>query len=191
MLSDHYQLKLKQWNANCRISESSRNDKSWTITTNIFSTTDHNNKTQTIIFFVSIYFSVPAGITVYGKIILPSTAQELNTNSCLTIQIKEYKECTGVGCSSPTIARSTYENVQLMNRIIQYDIYLPNTSYGHFIITAVINNGWCFDGKADEWIKVGDFINDELRHFIVLPHQIDVEVDIQLNHFVALTTTSK
>ena len=128
--------------------------------------------------------SVPEGVTVYGKVILPSTGQTLYSNSCLTVQVKEYKECEGITCSSPTLAKYTYNNINVLHRFIQYAISLPKISSGHFVTTAVVNNGWCYNGYSDEWIKNGDYINEEVRHFIVLQHENEIQVDIQLNHFV-------
>ena len=127
-----------------------------------------------------------AGIRVKGNVVLPENApSELLPNSCLTISIQEKIVCGPIpGCIIPIIANKTFRKITVNNRSVKYDFTIPRIKEGLYIISAVINVGWCKinSTKTKDLIHTGDYHSVDVHDFVVynntkvITENINVEI---------------
>ena len=103
------------------------------------------------------------GIHVTGRVQLPTT-ETLPEGSCLTVSSRKLIQCRHNNCKIPPVATKTFDNVQ-NDRGIPYSLRLPVATPGKYIISAVVNRGWCKSEDSTEWIKTGDFFNKKVHDF--------------------------
>ena len=127
---------------------------------------------------VSVFSDEADTVSVTGDVILRYGAPiYFPNNSCLHMYIKEDIKCED--CDIPVL--STYHMVdpQIIDRRIPYKLVLKKPQHGPFTIQATFNNGWC-QGGDDEWIRYGDYKNDEAVVFILEKGQLSQEMDIEV-----------
>ena len=112
-------------------------------------------------------FSVPENATIKGKVILPPkhAAIEIQNSSCLILTINEAIYCqTEDNCPDTTITKKVLRFPTPMPPVLRfpYEVVLkPRPKPGRYLISAVLNQGWCSDGsESSQWIKEGDYFND-------------------------------
>ena len=133
------------------------------------------------------------GVTVHGRVLLPDDFnQTFSSKSCLTVKAQEYRLCGGeINCINPLHAKETFHNLQLEDNVIPYAITLPNIGSGHILISAILNVDWCRDdvkSVTEEWIRNGDYHNEETHDFMIPEKTDQFEKDIEMTEYMEVVT---
>ena len=67
---------------------------------------------------------------------------------------------------------------------IPYSLYLPINSPGSYLVSAVINNGWCKSHTQGAWIKSGDLYNDKIHDFEIKSSAEPIGKNIQTSVYI-------
>ncbi|XP_057314762.1 uncharacterized protein LOC130655955 [Hydractinia symbiolongicarpus] len=140
-------------------------------------------KTKSILKDITLEVLQPqeTGIKLHGKVLLPADEQltTIPEGSCLSIQTKLLKLCTGPKCpTTPTSGNETIKGLAVVNNTVPYDIQLPELEPGTYVISAVLHIGQC--PESDQTMTPGDYYNDEMVDYIIAMETTDVEKDINV-----------
>lgn len=140
-------------------------------------------KTKSILKDITLEVLQPqeTGIKFHGKVLLPADEQltTIPEGSCLSIQTKLLKLCTGPKCpTTPTSGNETIKGLVVVNNTVPYDIQLPELEPGTYVISAVLHIGQC--PESDQTMTPGDYYNDEMVDYIVAMETTDVEKNINV-----------
>jgi len=102
--------------------------------------------------------------------------------ACLTISSRKLIQCKSNTCKIPPVATKTFENIT-NDGGIPYTLLLPVASPGKYIISAVVNNGWCKYNDLKDWIHAGDFYNTKVHDFEIKTDTLVVGKNIQVEKF--------
>lgn len=100
---------------------------------------------------------------ISGRITLKSfTAADLPPGSCLTIYIQESITCGGseTNCQISLAGNQTLRNLTMQQgAVVPYEMFLPKMKQGNYMISAVLNMGWCRVNsvKTSMLIHEGDY----------------------------------
>ena len=101
---------------------------------------------------------------VTGRVIISDENQVLPPETCLTVSSRKLIQCKNAACQVPPVATKTFVNV-INDKGIPYSMRLLSHSPGKYIISAVVNLGWCRTENGTEWIKEGDLYNDKIHDY--------------------------
>lgn len=122
-----------------------------------------------------------SGTTISGRVLFPPEITEIGNGSCLTVSSRKLIKCKNNHCKIPPVASKTWEMVEYDNRGIPYSLFLPVSSPGSYLISAVINNGWCKLYSQGVWIKDGDLYNDKVHDFELKSPSQPIGKNIQIS----------
>ena len=74
--------------------------------------------------------------------------------------------------------------VQYAEGGIPYSLFLPIDSPGSYLVSAVINNGWCKSRVQGEWIRDGDLYNERIHDFELKSPPMPIGKNIQTSVYV-------
>ena len=123
-----------------------------------------------------------------GRVILPPEYNEIPEGSCLTVSSRKLIQCRNNNCKIPPVATKTIENVNADGGIA-YSLLLPDATAGRYIISAVVNLGWCKTVDGKEWIRIGDLYNDKVHDFEI-KNKTDIGKNIKVTQFEPEKTKS-
>ena len=84
----------------------------------------------------------------------------------MSVSTRKLIKCKQEKCKIPPVASKTWENVRYNGKSgIPYSLFLPIDSAGSYLVSAVINNGWCKSQADGIWIRDGDLYNDRIHDF--------------------------
>ncbi|XP_012563175.2 uncharacterized protein LOC100201986 isoform X1 [Hydra vulgaris] len=104
------------------------------------------------------------GVFVTGRVILSNENQVLPPETCLTVSSRKLIQCKNAACQVSPVATKTFVNV-INNNGIPYSLQLMSHTPGKYIISAVVNLGWCRIENGTDWIKEGDLYNDKIHDY--------------------------
>ena len=120
---------------------------------------------------------------VSGRVLMPLSEPPLFEGSCLTISSRKLIQCKYNNCKIPPVASKIFENIT-NDGGIPYTLLLPVATPGKYIISAVVNNGWCkIDGNLKDWIRPGDFYNTKVHDFEIKQDTLFVGKNIKVTKF--------
>ena len=123
-----------------------------------------------------------------GKVILPEEAPAtLLPGSCLTVSLQESILCGGnINCHIPLLGNKTFKNVVMVDGAIEYSLPLMQLKPGTYVVTAVLNVGWCRINSvlSKDLIHQGDYHSTMFNDVVVglntkVIHK-DIEVELLL-----------
>eukprot|EP00795_Rhopilema_esculentum_P016435 gene16435-7846_t len=102
-------------------------------------------------------------VLVKGEVTLDKNEQDIPNGSCLSISLHENLSCKRVeNCSEQPLMRFYVKGLdKLPSDKIPYEATIkPRPKPGSYILSVVLNRGWCSEGSS-EWIRDGDlFLNE-------------------------------
>ena len=102
-------------------------------------------------------------VLVKGEVTLDKNEQDIPDGSCLSISLHENLSCKRVdNCSEQPLMRFYVKGLdKLPSDKIPYEATIkPRPKPGSYILSVVLNRGWCSEGSS-EWIRDGDlFLNE-------------------------------
>ena len=113
---------------------------------------------------------------------LPPNQADLQSGSCLTVSSRKLIQCRNNNCKIPPVATKTIEGIEGVDGGIPYSLRLPDATPGKYIISAVVNLGWCKANDGDDWIRMNDLYNDKIHDFEI-KNQTNVEKIIKVTRF--------
>ena len=97
--------------------------------------------------------------------------------SCLMVYTKQAIADVG----SPILAEVKIDgsNLKVHNGRIKYELKFTPPAFGDYILQATLNMGWCT--KGDEWLRPGDYTNENAHIFLIMRGMTSSEKDIILD----------
>ena len=82
----------------------------------------------------------------------------------------------------PSIATKTYDIIPHAAVSLTYKLRLVNAKAGRYIVSAVLNNGWCKGsaGNSSDWLRSGDYYNAEVNEYVLKTTDVFVTKDMTL-----------
>lgn len=130
--------------------------------------------------FNYVFLSI-GGIYVSGRVLFP-TNEPIPPESCLTVSSRKLIQCKNNNCKIPPVSTRTFENVTNEGGI-PYSVLLPVATPGKYIISAVVNLGWCKTEGGSKWIQQGDYYNDKVHDFEIKNETTSVGKNINVKPF--------
>ena len=100
-------------------------------------------------------------VIIKGKIIFPREMGELPEPSCVTLELKELSYSQAFSNVIATHKFYIYEN-SVYNNALDYKLHSKRPVPEHlgrlYVLTAVVNIGWCREANSIQWIEKGDYI---------------------------------
>uniref|UniRef100_A0A7M5UP92 Agrin n=1 Tax=Clytia hemisphaerica TaxID=252671 RepID=A0A7M5UP92_9CNID len=101
---------------------------------------------------------------VKGNLLLPSGAPTDLKDSCLSVRIQEDRQCDEISCDPVIVESFLQRGVKAAKPgIIPYRMPFDGTPGVQYVISAVLNIGWC--KYADNWIRPGDYHTETFPTF--------------------------
>ena len=117
---------------------------------------------------------------VEGEVLFDGTESKMSNGSCMSIALhKENGSCEG-GCKTQPVVRFYIKNLSMLsNKKIPYRAVIkPRPAPGSYILSVILNQGWCSEGSS-ELIREGDlFINEGQKLEIGLAGDVYRDVKI-------------
>ncbi|XP_066916820.1 uncharacterized protein [Clytia hemisphaerica] len=129
-----------------------------------FTIDDNTNDVEKDISVVKLQHS-EGGVSISGRVLFPPETTSLQSGSCLSVSTRKLIKCKNKRCKIPPVASKTWEMVKYQPQGIPYTLFLPIDSPGSYLVSAVINNGWCKSQVPGKWIRPGDLYNDKIHDF--------------------------
>ena len=141
--------------------------------------------------YIKLYFLTASlllftgGTSISGRVLFPPEISELRNGSCLSVSTRKLIKCKQEKCKIPPVASKTWEAVKYIEGGIPYSLFLPIDSPGSYLVSAVINNGWCKSQVQGVWIRDGDLYNDRIHDFELKSPPSPVGKNIQTAVYVS------
>lgn len=121
--------------------------------------------------------------TVSGRVLVaPSVPTSLPRGSCLTVTVQKAQFCTRYPCTNPILARRTYVDPRYVSgRSFRYSVTLANPKETRYVITSVLNIGWC--ARSNEMLRVGDFKNEYLQMVQIQKDKMSINKDLSIEKY--------
>ena len=106
--------------------------------------------------------------------------------SCLNINIRKKCNESKRKCDIETLAEIRQKDVLIppSNRMYYQTVITPRPLPGIYIISAVLNRGWCpVSPGSTEWIRIGDYVNYFWKE-IEISETGNIEKDVIIATFV-------
>ncbi len=124
-------------------------------------------------------------VTVEGKITFKGGQPEtVSKPSQLIVKFSDTSYCDA---PSKTLGKQKIDiddNKYNKDYVLKYSITVPRPTNGvDFSLGAVINNGWIATDGGDEWIRVGDYLNDTMHGVDLQEGKTHYTKDIEVIHY--------
>ena len=119
-------------------------------------------------------------VIVKGEVLLDETDAEISNGSCMSISLhRENKSCLKECVTQPVIRFYVKNLTSLQGNKIPYQAVIkPRPKPGSYVLSVILNRGWCSDGSS-ELIRDGDlFISEGRKLEIGLGGDITKDVNI-------------
>ena len=121
---------------------------------------------------------------ISGDVLIDQLIPRVAAGSCLKVKLQN--KCKEEKCESEALAEIVQRNIVVppSNRIYYQIIIKPRPAPGIYIISAVLNRGWCAGDKdSTEWLRIGDYVN-VFRKEIQISETGDIEKDVVIMQFL-------
>lgn len=122
---------------------------------------------------------------ISGDILLAKVIPRIPAESCLTVTVQQKCNKTEEKCQLKPVGKITQEPVFIppSNRIYYETDIKPRPVPGIYVISAVLNRGWCAGKRGGtEWIRIGDYYNDASAEFEITENG-NIEKDVVIRIF--------
>ena len=115
-----------------------------------------------------------------GEALLDGTDFKISNGSCMSISLHQQNETCNGNCESQPVLRYYVKNLSTFSgKNIPYrTVIKPRPKPGRYVLSVVLNQGWCSEGSS-ELIREGDlFINEGQELEIGLAGDVYKEVKV-------------
>ena len=134
--------------------------------------------------YIDCFSGVQPTAQVSGRVMLEAfVPPSLPRGSCVTVYVQENIQCDSETCDNKVLGTVTFKDPTLSaGKTIPYSLNFKSGKYD-YIVSALVNMGWCFSGVGRDWIRDGDYHNDISYSFTSDERKSENKVDITVTKY--------